>query len=311
MGSITRDIKPLYSRILALNIDKYLLSRQFKLATIELDIDESWNNYYITETNKHGSFPNYSIIAEIVLGQLIADFTKKFNIYKIQEMELSRNGKQFEKVLESYKNQDIEIRKRFFDIISYILIDFAKWNNLQNDYSAVFEALEMIGYNDRVLEPLNKKISMAQINKPKKSAALDLTKEFDKDFWKIINKRIVDVSKEKFVDGYYSDSVFTAVKELNYQVKKIVKNKTGEEIDGVALMRRAFQIKNNLIQVGPDLTSDTGKDTQEGFMQLYAGVCQGIRNPNAHESIEIDKDTAVHHLFLISLLMNRLDEAKY
>lgn len=36
----------------------------------------------------------------------------------------------------------------------------------------------------------------------------------------------------------------------------------------------------------------------------------GIRKPKAHEKIEIDANRAMHFLFLASLLLHKLDEAK-
>jgi hypothetical protein len=45
-------------------------------------------------------------------------------------------------------------------------------------------------------------------------------------------------------------------------------------------------------------------------MQLFAGSMIGIRNPKAHENVVIDKNRAIHFLFLSSLLMYKIDESK-
>jgi hypothetical protein len=45
-----------------------------------------------------------------------------------------------------------------------------------------------------------------------------------------------------------------------------------------------------------------------GYMDIFAGAMTGIRNPKAHENMTITKNRAIHHLFLASLLFNRLDE---
>jgi len=51
------------------------------------------------------------------------------------------------------------------------------------------------------------------------------------------------------------------------------------------------------------------RDEQVGYMLLFAGAMRGIRNPKAHANIEIDHVRALHHLFVASLLMSKLDEA--
>jgi len=43
-------------------------------------------------------------------------------------------------------------------------------------------------------------------------------------------------------------------------------------------------------------------------MQIFAGAMTGIRNPKAHANIVIDRNRAIHLLFLASLLFFKLDE---
>ena len=47
-----------------------------------------------------------------------------------------------------------------------------------------------------------------------------------------------------------------------------------------------------------------------GYMEIFAGTITGIRNPKAHDNIVIDEKRAIHLLYLASLLMYKLDEAK-
>ena len=128
------------------------------------------------------------------------------------------------------------------------------------------------------------------------------------DFWSVIHKDIIRVAKSKFEDGYYADAVESAFKEINQHVKEIVKNKTGKELDGASLMCKAFSERNPVI-VLENLSSETGRNIQKGYMQIFAGAMTGIRNPKAHENIAISKERATHFIFLASLLMYRLDEA--
>lgn len=149
---------------------------------------------------------------------------------------------------------------------------------------------------------------------PEDSPLRNLIKETAKlpelDFWGMIHKDIIRVAKDKFEDGYYADAVESAFKEINKYIKKIVRDKTGEELNGANLMYKALSERNPII-VLDDLSSETGRNIQKGYMQIFAGAMTGIRNPKAHENITVSKDRATHFIFLASLLMYKLHEATY
>ncbi|MCJ7458226.1 MAG: TIGR02391 family protein [candidate division Zixibacteria bacterium] len=147
-------------------------------------------------------------------------------------------------------------------------------------------------------------------NSPLRNLIKETTGIYKFDFWSIIHKDIVSAAKNKFEDGYYADAVESTLKEINIRVKKIVQDKIGQEFDGASLMNRAFSLEHPII-ILDDLSSETGKNIQKGYMQIFAGAMTGIRNPKAHENIVIDKERAMHFLFLTSLLMQILDESNY
>lgn len=128
-----------------------------------------------------------------------------------------------------------------------------------------------------------------------------------KSFWDLLHPKIVEISKSRFESNHFADSVEAALKEINNIVKFIAKKKTGQEFDGADLMNRVFSLHNPIIKLD-DLSTQTGKDIQKGYMQIFSGTMTGIRNPKAHENIKIDKQRAVHFLFLASLLMYKIDE---
>ena len=128
----------------------------------------------------------------------------------------------------------------------------------------------------------------------------------DNGIWSLIHPAIAEVSKDRMEDGYYSDAVEAACKKLNSTVRDIVKAKTGEESDGASLMLKAFSPANPIIRLAPD-TTVSGQDTQKGYMQIFAGVMTGIRNPKAHENETISKEDALRKLVMISLLMYKID----
>ncbi|HEC37642.1 MAG TPA: TIGR02391 family protein [bacterium] len=128
-------------------------------------------------------------------------------------------------------------------------------------------------------------------------------------FWSDIHIDISRVSKKLFVDEYYAESVFAAFKQVNLRVKKIIMSKIGEELDGKSLMFKAFNLQDLVIKLS-NCSNETERNIQEGYMHLFAGSMQGIRNPKAHELVEIGNNRAKHFLYLASLLMSKIDESQ-
>ena len=128
----------------------------------------------------------------------------------------------------------------------------------------------------------------------------------DHDVWSLIHPSIVEVSKKRINDGYYADAVESACKYLNTRVRDIVLDRTREELDGAGLMRKAFSPSNPIIKISSDETR-SGRDTQQGYMDIFAGVMTGIRNPKAHDNNVITKEDALRKLIMISLLMFKID----
>jgi uncharacterized protein (TIGR02391 family) len=126
-------------------------------------------------------------------------------------------------------------------------------------------------------------------------------------FWSLLHEQVVKTAKGRFEAGYYADSVEAALKELNSVMKALLKKATGKELDGADLMHQALSPKNPII-ILDDLSTESGRNQQMGYMEIFAGAMTGIRNPKAHENLTITKERAAHHLFLASLLFNRLDE---
>lgn len=122
------------------------------------------------------------------------------------------------------------------------------------------------------------------------------------DFFSDLDADIRRVSEPLFRDGHYAESVSKAFIELNHQVKQEYKRRRNAELDGADLMRTAFSPKNPAFVLS-DLATESGRNTQQGFMELFAGSMIGIRNPHAHENLSLDPNRAKHSLYLASLLM--------
>lgn len=124
--------------------------------------------------------------------------------------------------------------------------------------------------------------------------------------WKAIHPLISSVSQSRFNDGYYADAVEAAFKEINTRVKEIFFTRTYNEKDGAKLMQSAFSVQNPIIKLG-DVSTETGANIQQGYMEMFAGSMRGIRNPKAHNNQIISWSDAIRKLHFASMLMYKLD----
>lgn len=107
---------------------------------------------------------------------------------------------------------------------------------------------------------------------------------------------------------FYADAVESALKEVNFRAKELYRKYRNEKKDGQDLMRKAFTPSNPFL-IFEGIDTESGRNVQEGYMQIFAGAMQGIRNPKAHENLSISREDAVKCLILASLLMDKIDEA--
>ncbi len=126
------------------------------------------------------------------------------------------------------------------------------------------------------------------------------------DTWTDIHPTIAATTRKLFEDSHYAEAVEAAFLEITIRVKRVIKVSTGEDLDGTAAMQKAFSVNNPIIRLGD--TTKTGKDIQQGIMELFTGAIRCIRNPKAHEKIIIDKTEAIRKLYFASFLMSEIDK---
>jgi len=118
--------------------------------------------------------------------------------------------------------------------------------------------------------------------------------------------KVVEASRELFKDGHYRDAIYRAFVEVN----NFVKDKADSQLDGRKLMSTVFSLDSPIIKLN-SLKTQSDRDEQEGFMFLFMGAMEGIRNPKAHENIiQNDPLRTVEYLCLASLLMKIAEEGK-
>ena len=207
--------------------------------------------------------------------------------------------------------------KALYKVEGTICFDHPAYEEFHNDvqqfiYENHFEGTpewekisENLVYTSRqYMIPQEADIILEQLNLLKERVLL----KQNEGFWSYLHPMIYKVSGNKFNQGFYADSVESAMKEVNSRIKRIYKRYRGEEKDGQDLMRKTFSPSNPLL-IFEDLDTESGKNVQEGYMQIFAGAIQGIRNPKAHENTYISREDAIKRLILASLLMEKVDEA--
>jgi uncharacterized protein (TIGR02391 family) len=106
-------------------------------------------------------------------------------------------------------------------------------------------------------------------------------------------------------NGHYANAIEDSVKALN----GLVRLRSGQELDGTALMEKVFSPNNPILRFN-DLKEGPDKDEQKGFMLLFSGAVAGLRNPRAHKLIQDDPERALEFIAFVSLLAKLLDGAK-
>ncbi len=123
----------------------------------------------------------------------------------------------------------------------------------------------------------------------------------------VTNQEMKDSSGPLFRNGHYALAILEAFKLVNIVVKEI----SGlSDKDGKDLMFKASNPDQGPLRLSPG-SSVSERDEQEGFMHIYAGAMQGIRNPKAHDVIiQEDPIRTLQYLSLASLLTTRAKEAR-
>lgn len=105
------------------------------------------------------------------------------------------------------------------------------------------------------------------------------------------------------------DNYFHAVLEASKGLAQRIRDLSGSDGDGAALVDRVFSIERPLLAMTA-LQTETERSEHKGFAALLKGCFGAIRNPLAHEPKILwdGEDDAADCLSLISLLHRKLDE---
>ncbi len=120
-----------------------------------------------------------------------------------------------------------------------------------------------------------------------------------------LHPEVLKYCKTELMQDNYFHAVFEATKGLAQRVRDM----SGVQADGAALVDRVFSIDRSLLALN-SLTSETERSQHKGFAALLKGCFAAVRNPLAHEPKILweGEDDAADYLSLVSLLHRKLDD---
>lgn len=226
---------------------------------------------------------------------------------KGKAMKLVEERRFLEEDIEPWRIHTVNLLDQALGSNSAALYHAAFYNWQTHSYDEDEEA----EYADDVQKALPRAVNtLTQVIEYLETIALDTKKETkDEDLWSGLHPKITEIAQPRFESKHFADAVEASLKEANDRVKSLVKARTGKEYDGADLMRKAFSPNAPIISLA-DMSTTSGQNEQQGYMEIFAGAMTGIRNPKAHSNLVIDEKRTMHLLYLASLLMYKLDEAK-
>jgi uncharacterized protein (TIGR02391 family) len=125
-------------------------------------------------------------------------------------------------------------------------------------------------------------------------------------FEELLHSVVIQSSLELYANGHLREAVLNSITA----VFDYLRLRTGSYADGDRLIGEVCAL-NDPILIFSELDSDSRRNDQKGFMQIFKGAYQGIRNPKAHSlTHKLNPQKAAQYLIFASLLARRIEEAK-
>jgi predicted nucleotide-binding protein len=154
-------LKPLFANIKRLNMGDFFYSKEFKLFTIENNIDDVWNDCK-------------------------KEVSKKKTVFMAGYHNTEEEEEAFGYLMSLWYNQDND---SFSDFITNVFLNFAKWHSIKLNYTAIYHNLEKLDIKENNLLLFTIESNKIRESKPEKieESVLDIknTKEFELDKTKV------------------------------------------------------------------------------------------------------------------------------
>lgn len=147
---------------------------------------------------------------------------------------------------------------------------------------------------------------IARLEERKKYLATDAGRQTLTAFENVrLHARIDAAASALYRDGHFKNAVFEAAIALQNAVQEKARE---HGLDGTVLMEKVFSANAPVLAFTPCVTKDE-QNEQRGWMFLYSGAIQALRNPRGHSLDPDTPETALECLVFLSFLAKSLDRA--
>jgi uncharacterized protein (TIGR02391 family) len=127
----------------------------------------------------------------------------------------------------------------------------------------------------------------------------------DLGFEHLLHPVIFQHAYQLYRNGHLREAVLNSITA----VFDFIRERTGSREDGDRLIGQVMSLTGPTLMLS-ELETESGQNDQKGFMQIYKGAYQGIRNPKAHSlTHDLTEQKAAQYLVFASLLARRVEEA--
>jgi|ERR1700730_9288824 len=110
-------------------------------------------------------------------------------------------------------------------------------------------------------------------------------------------------------EAYQARNFTSAILDAMHFLSDLLRERTGLESDGVALVGEAFGGSSPKLKVNA-LQSESERNVQKGVEQLLRGAYQAIRNPRSHGRINDTEDDSQAIILFVNYLVKLVGESK-
>lgn len=230
---------------------------------------------------------------------------------RIKEVEaLAATEKPGEQATE---NAEQAIQVSVLDIFGAESIEYRKYGNYdiwESDHLPGRMPLQQTRFLARKAGAENAKLMLegliARLEERKKYLATDGARQTLTAFENVkLHARIDGAAAALYRDGHYKNAVFEAAIALQNAVQEKAQE---HALDGTALMEKVFSANAPVLAFTACVTKDE-QNEQRGWMFLYSGAIQALRNPRGHSLDPDTPETALECLVFLSFLAKSLERA--
>lgn len=163
-----------------------------------------------------------------------------------------------------------------------------------------------VDYRDIIDHDLPELEKRAEAHLLKESRSKKKQREEQLGFEHLLHPIVMEHSYQLYRNGHLREAVLNSITALF----DFIRSRTKTKEDGDRLIGQVFSLKTPLL-ILTELETESGENDQKGFMQIFQGAYQGIRNPKAHSlTHDLTPEKAAQYLVFASLLIRRVAEAK-